>query len=78
VIGKLRRGLLDHVIVQNERYLRRLLRRFVTEYYHFCRPHLALGKDTADVRPIEPPETGKVVELPVMGGSHHRYMWRAA
>ena len=78
VIGTLRRELLDHVIVMNEGHLRRLLRRFVDEYYHRCRTHLSLGKDAPEPRAVEPPEVGKVVELPVVGGVHHRYTRRAA
>jgi putative transposase len=78
VIGTLRRELLDHVIVLNERHLRRLLRRFIDEYYHPYRTHLSLGKDAPEPRPVEVPEIGKVVELPVVGGLHHRYTRRAA
>ena len=78
VIGTLRRELLDHVIVLNERHLRRLVRKFVDEYYHPCRTHLSLGKDTPEPRPVQVPEMGKVVELPVVGGLHHRYTRRAA
>jgi putative transposase len=48
VIGTLRRELLDHAIVLNERHLRWLLRRFVAEYYHPCRTHLSLGKDAPE------------------------------
>ena len=78
VIGTLRRELLDPVIVMNERHLRRLLRRFVNEYYHPCRTHLSLGKDAPEPRAVEPPEAGEVIELPVVGGLHHRYTRRAA
>jgi putative transposase len=78
VIGTLRRELLDHVIVMNERHLRRLLRTYVTEYYHPCRTHLSLGKDAPEPRAVEPPEIGKVVELPLVGGLHHLYARRAA
>jgi putative transposase len=78
VVGTLRRELLDHVIVMNERHLRRLLRRFVGEYYHPCRTHLSLGKDAPEPRAVEAPETGKVVELPVVGGLHHWHSRRAA
>jgi putative transposase len=70
--------LLDHAVVLNERHLRRLLRRFVAEHYHPCRTHLSLGVDTPEPRAVEPPERGKVVELPVMGGLHHQYTRRAA
>jgi putative transposase len=78
VIGTLRRELLDQVVVLNERHLRGLLRRFVAEYYHSCPTHLSLGKDAPEPRAVEPPEMGRVVELPVLGGLHHLYARRAA
>jgi putative transposase len=78
VIGTLRRELVDHMIVMNERHLRGLLRRFVAEYYHRCRTHLSLDKDSPEPRNGEPPEMGEVIELPVVGGLHHRYTRRAA
>jgi putative transposase len=78
VIGTLRRELVDHAIVMNKRHLRRLLRRYVSEYYHPCRTHLSLGKDTPEPRAVEPPERGEVIELPVLGGLHHLYARRAA
>ena len=78
VIGTLRRELVDHTIVKNERHLRRLLRGYVSEYYHPCRTHLSLGKDAPEPRAAEAPESGEVVELPLVGGLHHRYSRRAA
>jgi len=78
VIGTLRRDLVDHVIVINERHLRRLLSGYVADYYHSCRTHLSLEKDSPEPRRVEPPEMGTVVELPVMGGLHHRYTRQAA
>jgi putative transposase len=78
VIGTLRRESLDHLIVVNEQHLWRLLRLFVNEYYHPCRTHLSLGKDAPEPRAVEAPETGRVVELPLVGGLHHRYSRRAA
>src|ERR1035441_9175460 len=44
-VGSVRRDLLRHVIVLNQRHLRRLLREYV-RYYHEDRTHLGLGKDT--------------------------------
>ena len=44
VIGSLRRECLDHVIVWNERSLRRSLKQYLT-YYHESRTHLSLDKD---------------------------------
>jgi putative transposase len=40
--------------------------------------HTALDKDAPDLRPIEFPEAGKIVELPEVGGLHHRYVRQAA
>jgi len=44
-VGSVRRDLLDHVIVLNQRHRRRLLNEYV-RYYHADRTHLGLGKDT--------------------------------
>ncbi|MGI9302276.1 MAG: integrase core domain-containing protein [Gammaproteobacteria bacterium] len=77
VIGSVRRDCLDHVIVLNERHLRRILRAYV-EYYHNARTHLGLNKDPPDGRPTEMPEMGTIVPFPQVGGLHHRYMRLAA
>ena len=45
VIGSIRRECLDHVIVFEERSLRRILASYV-DYYHRSRTHLSLGKDS--------------------------------
>jgi hypothetical protein len=39
---------------------------------------MGFGKGQPDHRAIEPPEFGKVVVLPRLGGLHHRYSRRAA
>jgi putative transposase len=57
-------------------YKRILARYFL--YYHQARTHLALDKDAPDVRPVELPEAGRIVEIPEVGGLHHRYVRRAA
>jgi transposase InsO family protein len=77
VIGTLRRDCLDHVIVLGEQHLRRILRKYL-EYYHGSRTHLALDKDTPELRKRESPNGGKVIALPMVGGLHHRYTRRAA
>src|SRR5215468_4550967 len=77
VIDTIRRECLDHLIVFNERSLHRHLQAFV-DYYHPSRVHLALEKDTPEPRPIQPPESGRIVSIPVLGGLHHRYERRAA
>jgi len=77
VIGTIRRELLDHVIVLNEGHLRRRLQSYL-RYYHSERTHLSLEKDAPEPRAVEPPEHGRAVALPRVGGLHHRYVRRAA
>jgi transposase InsO family protein len=77
VIGTIRRECLDHVIVLNEASLCRHLKSFL-EYYHQSRTHLSLEKDTPESRSVQPPELGRVVAVPQVGGLHHRYERRAA
>ena len=73
-VGSVRQDLLDHVIVLNQRHLRRLLNEYV-RYYHEDRTHLGLGKDTPDGRvSASAPSNGhNVISLPRLGGLHHRY-----
>jgi transposase InsO family protein len=77
LIGSIRRECLDHVLVLSERHLRRALTGYFA-YYHRSRTHLALQKDTPDERPIERPELRTIVQIPEVGGLHHRYVRRAA
>ena len=76
-IGSIRRECLDHVIVLNERHLRRILSEYF-EYYHEARTHLGLAKDSPLPRTIDPPDRGPVVAEPMVGGLHHRYYRKAA
>src|SRR5437773_6431343 len=77
LIGTLRRECLDHVVVLNETHLRRLLRDYLV-YYHRVRTHLSLEKDSPEPRPVEHPDQGGIVEIPMVGGLHHRYTRLAA
>jgi putative transposase len=70
-----RRDLLDHVIVLNERHLKRLLSEYV-RYYHQDRTHLGLRKETPGGR-IRSVTRGRVTAQARLGGLHHRY-YRAA
>jgi len=63
--------------VLSERHLRRILTQYFA-YYHRARTHLALDKDAPNVRPVELPEAGRIVEIPEVGGLHHRYARQAA
>ncbi|MFH1842542.1 MAG: integrase core domain-containing protein [bacterium] len=77
VIGSIRRECLDHLIILDERHLRRVLREYL-DYYHGSRTHLGLEKDCPVPREVEPPGIGPVRWEPVLGGLHHRYFRRAA
>ena len=77
LIGSIRRECLDHLVVFNESSLRRTLKLYFN-YYHGARTHLSLEKDTPETRPVQPPDLGSVIELPEVGGLHHRYERRAA
>jgi putative transposase len=77
LIGSIRRECLNHVLVLGERHLRRVLNRYFT-YYHQARTHLALEKDAPDLRPVQLPAAGRIVQLPEVGGLHHRYLRQAA
>ncbi len=73
-VGSCRRDLLDHVVVLNERHLKRLMNEYV-RYYHDDRTHLGLGKETPAGRDVahQTPVNAKVVSMPRLGGLHHRY-----
>ena len=70
LIGSIRRECTDHLIVLNEEHLRRILAKFST-YYNGWRPHVSLGKDAPNRRPIE--RFGDIVAHAILGGLHHRY-----
>jgi transposase InsO family protein len=72
IIGSIRRECLDHVIVLNEAHLRRILADYF-EYYHGCRPHLSLDRNSPVPREVESSQLGKVIAIPKVGGLHHRY-----
>jgi putative transposase len=77
LVGSIRRECLDHVMVLGERHLRRILKSYVDSYLGL-RTHLSLAKDAPTPRVGPGPEGGRIVEIPQVGGLHHRYERRAA
>jgi transposase InsO family protein len=73
-VGSCRRDLFDHVIVLNERHLKRLMTEYV-RYYHDDRTHLGLAKQTPVGRTAakDTAVESKVVCMPRLGGLHNRY-----
>jgi putative transposase len=74
VIGSIRRECLDHLVIFNERHLRRVLSSYA-DYYHRTRTHLALDKDCPEQQPIQLCSVGKIIAIPQVGGLHHRLRW---
>jgi transposase InsO family protein len=72
LIGSIRRECLTHVIIVNERHLRRQLKSYST-YYHEARTHLSLNKQCPVPRSIQDPDQGNIVAIPHLGGLHHEY-----
>jgi transposase InsO family protein len=72
VIGSIRRECLDHVIIFNEDYLRRVLSEYFG-YYHQVRTHQSLDRNSPIPREVEQPAKGKVISIPMVGGLHHQY-----
>jgi putative transposase len=76
--GNCRRDMLDHVIVLNERHLKRLMTEYV-RYYHDDRTHLGLEKQTPAGREAARVANpgNRVISMPRLGGLHHRYDFAA-
>jgi len=72
LIGSIRRECLDHVIVMNERHLRRILTGYFS-YYHKWRVHQSLEMDCPERRDVHALDRGRVVEIGHLGGLHHHY-----
>jgi len=77
VIGSIRKECLDHIVVLNDRHLRKILRQYL-DYYHTSRTHLGLEKDCPVSRETQGPQIGEIISKPVLAGLHHRYFREAA
>ncbi len=72
IIGSIRRECFNHLIVLGESHLKRILISYF-DYYHDCRPHLSLDRNSPIQREVEPRRQGRVVSIPQVGGLPHRY-----
>ncbi len=73
-VASCHRDLIDHVVVLNDRHLKRLMAEYV-DCYHDDRTHLGLAKETpARRQPWDTPGSHHdIVSVPRLGGLHHRY-----
>ena len=77
VVRTFRQECLDHVIVLNDRHLRRVRREFVPDYT-VTRPHRRLNLEPpAGARHVVNPPGARLRAQPVLGGLHHAYEWAA-
>ncbi len=72
VIGSFRRECLDHLIVLNEKGLRKILDEYM-RYYNEHRCHQSLDGSSPVPRTPDPPANGHLVSTPILGGLHHTY-----
>ena len=77
LLGTIRRDRLNHMIVLGESHLRRTLTRYF-RYYHKCRTHLSLDKDSPETRAIQDADLRAVTKLSEVVGLHYHYERRAA
>jgi hypothetical protein len=76
-IDSIRRECLDHVVVPGERHLWRIPKDYFA-HYHRWRCHQTLEMDCSELRPVQPPVVGKVVEVREAGGLYRHYERAAA
>ena len=77
MIGSVRRELVDHVVILNERHLKGLLSSYL-DFYHPWRTHQSLARGAPNGRPIRVAESRQIVEYPIVQGLHHYYLPMAA
>lgn len=72
LVGTIRRECLDHIIVVNEKHLKRTLGSYF-RYYHGRRTHRSLEMDCPEPRAVHAADCGGVVEVPEVDGLHHQH-----
>jgi transposase InsO family protein len=77
LIGSIRQEMLDHVVIMNERHLRRLLKTYMA-YYNEWRTHRSLDGDAPEPRMVRSAGPEEIAEIPAVHGLHHYYLPRAA
>jgi len=70
LVGSIRTDCLNHFVMLNARHLKRTLASYFA-YYHESRTHLGLDKQCPIPRQVS--RIGRIIEIPQLGGLHHRY-----
>ncbi|MDA0823752.1 MAG: integrase core domain-containing protein [Proteobacteria bacterium] len=72
MIGSIRRDCLDHIVVLNERQLKRILASYFGCYDQW-RTDLSLEMESLSFRPVQRRGSGNVVQFPELGGLQNHY-----
>jgi len=76
-LGSLRRECLDYFLILNERSLHQIVMEYGSDF-NDARQHQGIEQQKP-CRPGQlatPPDNGKVISTPVLGGLHHNYYWQ--
>ncbi len=71
-LQSLRRECLNHMLILSERHLAKVVREYAG-YFNHARPHQGIGQRIPVPPKVEPPQMGKIIAFPVLGGLHHDY-----
>ncbi len=72
LLSSLHRECLNYMLILNERHLAKAVREYAG-YFNHARPHQGIGQRIPVPPKVEPPQTGKIIAFPVLGGLHHDY-----
>jgi putative transposase len=78
-IGSVRRECLDHILILNEKHVRRVIREYCAFFNH-ARPHQGIEQQIPiPSNAIDWPEYPhrKVIGMPILNDLHHDYQWAA-
>ncbi len=71
-VGSVRREMLDHVLLLDDRHLDSLVRKYMV-YFNDARPHQGIGQMVPGNRALEIDTSTPIVMTPVLGGLHADY-----
>jgi transposase InsO family protein len=71
VIGSIRRGCLDHIVVFGETHLRRVLKAYAGWQLQQCPDASIPEQDAPLIRPVQ--RFGSIAARPILAGLHHEY-----
>jgi transposase InsO family protein len=73
-IGSLRRECVDHILIHDDKHLRRVVTEYAT-YFNQERPHQGIEQRIPDQYDLTRPKptSGRIISQAILGGLHHSY-----